>query len=103
MGKDAAAITWEQHLLQIEKQTGVRHQDLEPVTIPNAGEYIWEVFWQLSAAAGVISGMGQERRAISYTEIHAYSSLYKIEFLSAEIDLIRLLDNTYLTLLNSHE
>lgn len=69
---DKDGVSLYDHLVQIQKQTGFKDPQLEPLTFPAGSIYLWNWFWELDKGR---SGTGFGPAPLAYTEILAWSVL----------------------------
>jgi hypothetical protein len=82
------------HLLAVERQTGVRPQILaDAPSIPSGCEELWPIFNQLHACRGS-NGFGPSR--ISFVDLDAWQRLNGVRLRPWEIEAIRHADGAYL-------
>ena len=94
---DQNGISFRDHYMQVERQTGKRPIELEGPEFPRKMSHIWSVFSALSSTRPMgFSGP----LPITYTDIKNYCDLYGIELEPRDLDAIKRLDNTFLRTAN---
>ena len=86
-------ISKREHLQQVEKQTGVKPEELKGPEFPIHLSYIWSAFFKLS---GSRSAGFSSVNPLTYTEIKNYCDMMGEELTGWEIDVIKRLDIEYL-------
>jgi hypothetical protein len=79
--------------LSIERQTGVKPPQLEPVPIPPTLEYLWLDFLELNDAR---TSNGYSMNPITFTELDAWNRLARKRITAQEISIIKQLDGVFL-------
>jgi len=83
-GKDQGSRL--EHLEKVAQASGIRPPELDFEEPCETINYILDHFWRLKTASGV---------KISYTEIHHYSQLIRIDLCSFEVELIMYIDTLF--------
>ena len=79
-------VSLKSHLMQVWKTTGRKPQALvDVVKPPDEIMYLWEWYSDMSAGS----------ECLTYTDILSWSTLYKINLLAVEVDVIKNLDIVY--------
>lgn len=86
--------TLREHLESVYRQTHKMPEQLKPLELPAALEYIWNWFCELHGGRQY-GGFGA--MSISYSEIYAWVELTKADPSPWEIGLLKQLDHIYLT------
>ena len=73
-------VTNRKHLNQVWEQTGVKPQLYKDINVPEAGEDLWIVFWELRNSV---------EEKISWSDIYHYCLLNKVFFNSIDLNVIQ--------------
>jgi len=68
-------------LESVERQTGVRPEELDSVDVPDEAEYIWAWYWEMNRA-----------ESLSFAEIEAWTRLTGIALSPWEVRTIKSMD-----------
>lgn len=83
------------HLLQVERQTGKRPQELDGPICPHELLYLWSWWSELH--------QGSPPEGITYTDLLAWGTLYQIHFQSFELSAIMHLDRAFRMFANKEQ
>jgi hypothetical protein len=81
------------HLISVWDQSGNMPEELDAIDIPDAAEYLWKWFWDLSAARGS-NGFGSN--PIGYETLQAWSIMTTNQPTPWEIEVLRRMDGEYM-------
>lgn len=103
--KNQNGVSLKEQLLQVEKSTGKRPNELNDIVpLPEKGKYLWKAFLDLNNTRGitVISGMKTllKENPITYTELHHYNEMQPIKFTINELNIIKEIDDEYIKHIN---
>jgi hypothetical protein len=93
---DQSGVPKREHLLQVEKQTGITPKDLEGPSFPLGVSHIWIAFLDLNR--GRSNGMSVN--PLSYQEIKAWMDITHTPLNARDIDAVKRLDTSYLGAMN---
>jgi len=91
--KQGDGVSLRHHLESIERQTGVKPEQLESLPFPETLEFNWLDFLELNRAR---TSNGYTANPISYTELDAWNRLTNKNITAQEINIIKQLDDVFL-------
>jgi hypothetical protein len=91
--------TKKQHLENVQRQTGIKPEELNVPEMPRCCEQVWNWFIQLNNARQ----SGMSANPLSYSDIYAFFKLIDVQPTEDELDIIRILDGIVLEIFNKEQ
>jgi hypothetical protein len=88
--------TQREHLLAVERSTGVSIAELHPSPLPDGCQLLWDSFIELHNSRG--GGMGPS--PIGWRDLQAWQEVRRVTLSTWEIDTLMMLDRVAMTTLN---
>lgn len=91
MRPDGATLA--DHYAQLEGTTGKLPEGAYKVHVPYEGEFLWSIFWELSAGRG---GSGFGPNPIRFEDIKCWMELSGTELIFWEVSALKAMDGAYI-------